>query len=74
MTRARFDKLGRRLPDTGRGCGCGLCEAEEAPRYERREAPGDRHHGPWSPARRALSRLIRIVVGSRPGGTAQPTG
>ena len=26
----------RRLPDTGRGCGCRLCEATNAPRYERR--------------------------------------
>jgi len=74
MTHARFDKLGRRLPETGRGCGCGLCEAEKAPRYERREAPAERGHGAWSPARRAVSRLVRIVVGSQSGGRPRLAG
>ena len=33
---ARFDKQGRPLPDTGRGCGCQQCADANAPRYERR--------------------------------------
>ncbi len=36
---ARYDKRGRRLPDTGRGCGCRQCEVANAPRYERRSEP-----------------------------------
>jgi len=39
---ARFDKLGRRLADTGRGCGCQQCADAGAPRYERRAPPEDR--------------------------------
>ena len=38
---ARFDKHGRRLLDTGHGCGCTLCAASNAPRYERRHQPRD---------------------------------
>jgi len=53
---ARFDKAGRRLPDTGRGCGCQLCADAEAPRYERRRDPerGSR----WSSMRRGVVRLV----------------
>ena len=34
----RYDKHGRQLPDTGHGCGCKLCAASDAPRYERRSS------------------------------------
>ncbi|HKR99540.1 MAG TPA: hypothetical protein VJU79_08505 [Candidatus Dormibacteraeota bacterium] len=37
--RARFDKEGRPLPETGRGCGCQQCADANEPRYERREQP-----------------------------------
>src|SRR5260370_40392032 len=37
VAHARFDKFGKRLPDTGRGCGCQLCAVSNAPRYERRK-------------------------------------
>jgi hypothetical protein len=59
---ARFDKHGRRLPDTGRGCGCRLCEQANAPRYERRSEPereGDA--GEWNPLQRSLVRLVRGI-------------
>ncbi|TMC82267.1 MAG: hypothetical protein E6I61_00900 [Chloroflexi bacterium] len=55
---ARFDKAGRRLPDTGYGCGCQLCADSNAPRYERREDPG-RESRVWSPLRRRLIGMFR---------------
>ncbi len=55
---ARFDKQGRRLPDTGRGCGCRLCADSNAPRYERRLDP-QREALPWSPLRRRTVLLVR---------------
>jgi len=63
MTKARFDKHGRRLPDTGRGCGCRLCEQANAPRYERRSEPADRNEagGSWNPLQRSLVRLVRSL-------------
>lgn len=57
-TQSRYDKAGRQLPDTGRGCGCRLCEASGAPRYERR-AEMPRSGGRWSEVRRSVVRLIR---------------
>lgn len=73
MTRARFDKLGRRLPDRSRGCGCGLREEEKAPSYECREEPEERRlQGAWSPARRVVSRLMRSLVGLPSGIPAHP--
>jgi hypothetical protein len=56
---ARFDKEGNRLPDTGHGCGCMLCAASNAARYERRHQPRDPSEG-WSSLRR---RVVRFVVG-----------
>jgi hypothetical protein len=56
--RARFDKQGRQLPETGRGCGCRLCEEANAPRYERREDP-EREDSSWSPLQRRVARLMR---------------
>jgi len=53
---ARFDKAGRRLPDTGRGCGCQLCADAEAPRYERRRDPV--RDSRWSSTRRGVARLV----------------
>ena len=62
---ARFDKFGRRLPDTGHGCGCTLCAASNAPRYERRsEQRGDMGH--WTPLRRRLVRFLRTLGSTRP--------
>jgi hypothetical protein len=62
---ARFDKHGRRLADTGHGCGCTLCAASNAPRYERRREPrADR--GRWSSPGRRVIRLIRNLRSSRP--------
>jgi hypothetical protein len=57
--RARFDKQGRPLPETGHGCGCRLCEEANAPRYERRtDAPrGDEEI--WTPLQRRVQRLVR---------------
>jgi hypothetical protein len=55
---ARYDKQGRRLPDTGHGCGCQLCADSNAPRYERREDVG-RASQEWSPLRRRFVRLVR---------------
>jgi hypothetical protein len=49
--RARFDKEGRPLPETGHGCGCQLCADANAPRYERRDQP-ERSGGRWHPALR----------------------
>ena len=61
MTHARFDKHGRRLPDTGRGCGCRLCEQANAPRYERRSDPARNDTGTWHPLQRSLVRLVRSI-------------
>ena len=63
MAQARFDKQGRRLPDTGRGCGCQMCAESDAPRYERR-AEAARNGGEWSRLRRGLVRLVRSVASS----------
>jgi hypothetical protein len=64
VAHARFDKFGKRLPDTGRGCGCQLCAVSNAPRYERRKTRrGDQL---WSPMRRRLMRLVRSMVPARP--------
>jgi hypothetical protein len=61
---ARFDKFGKRLPDTGHGCGCELCARSNAPRYERRRDL--RVAGAWGPFKRGLARLVRSVgVGRR---------
>lgn len=60
-THARFDKHGRRLPDTGHGCGCRLCEQVSAPRYERRADPGPQAEGGrtvWHPLHRSIARLL----------------
>jgi hypothetical protein len=60
---ARFDKHGRRLPDSGHGCGCTFCAAASAPRYERRH--GQRLNSrEWTTVRRRLARVIRSLVGS----------
>ena len=56
---ARFDKHGRRLPDTGHGCGCKLCADSNAPRHERRS--DGRPAGLWSPLRRRLILWLRAV-------------
>lgn len=61
---ARFDKHGRRLPDTGHGCGCRLCAEANAPRYERRRS-GRRAAGLWSPLRRRLTTLLRSATATR---------
>jgi len=63
---ARFDKRGKRLPDTGHGCGCTLCAASNAPRYERRQEMREDEEGGWSPLRRGLVRLIRNLGSARP--------
>jgi hypothetical protein len=47
------------MPDTGRGCGCGLCADSNAPRYERRTDP-TREGAEWSSLQR---RLVRFVHG-----------
>jgi len=59
---ARFDKQGRRLPDTGHGCGCRLCAESNAPRYERRRSE---RGTAWSPLRRRLVRLARSLTSNR---------
>jgi hypothetical protein len=53
---ARYDKQGKRLPDTGHGCGCELCAASGAPRYERRRSE---RSTAWGPLRRQLNRIVR---------------
>jgi hypothetical protein len=58
---ARFDKAGKRLPDTGHGCGCQLCADSHAPRYERRRNPDERVPREWGRLRRNLVRAIRIL-------------
>jgi len=63
---ARFDKEGRRLPDTGHGCGCQICADANAPRYERRLQTRAAER-PWTSARRRLVRLFkRLRPDSRP--------
>ncbi|HYR53433.1 MAG TPA: hypothetical protein VEQ13_00800 [Methylomirabilota bacterium] len=59
---ARYDKQGKRLPDTGHGCGCDLCAASGAARYERRSSE---RSTTWSPVRRRLARWVRAVTFSR---------
>jgi hypothetical protein len=56
---ARYDKHGKRLPDTGHGCGCELCAASGAPRYERRRSE---RNTAWSPVRRRLARWVRALT------------
>jgi len=63
VAHARFDKFGKRLPDTGHGCGCWLCAVSNAPRYERRKTPRSREL--WSPVRRRVMRLVRSLVPAR---------
>ena len=60
---ARFDKHGRRLPDTGHGCGCTLCAASNAPRYERRHLPRNNTDS-WSSLRPRLVRFVLNLIGS----------
>lgn len=57
MQSIRSDKHGRRLPDTGHGCGCELCAVTNAPRYERRV--DGRSVENWSPLRRRIFRIAR---------------
>jgi len=61
MAQSRFDKQGRRLPDTGHGCGCRICAESNEPRYERR-ADAARSGGEWGPLQRWL-----VQVGAGPG-------
>jgi hypothetical protein len=61
---ARFDKQGRRLPDSGRGCGCQQCAESHAARYERRR--GQRRIGTWGPWRRRLLMAMRELVSTGP--------
>jgi len=53
----RFDKDGRRLADTGHGCGCRQCAEADAPRYERRSRPAV-HRPPWGDLRRRLMAIL----------------
>ncbi|HET6311275.1 MAG TPA: hypothetical protein VFH00_09765 [Candidatus Nitrosotalea sp.] len=62
---ARFDKFGRRLPDTGHGCGCTLCAAANAPRYERRQEQR-LNSSEWTTMRRRLARAVRSLGFQRP--------
>lgn len=48
MGSVRFDKRGRRLEDTGRGCGCQQCADARAPRYERRAVAVTGRRRRWS--------------------------
>jgi len=60
LAQARFDKQGRRLPDTGHGCGCRLCAESNEPRYERRTTA--RSGGEWGCEWGSLQRrLVRFV-------------
>ena len=54
---ARFDKHGRQLSGTGRGCGCRQCAETNATRYERR-SEADRTTGEWGPMHWWLVRLV----------------
>ena len=60
---ARFDKQGKKLPDTGHGCGCQLCADLQAPRYGRRHSE---HSSAWGPLRRWLARALRSLTPDRP--------
>jgi hypothetical protein len=60
LAHVRYDKLGRRLPDTGHGCGCGLCADSNAPRYERRSDPG-RDGAEWGSLQRRLVKFVRSL-------------
>jgi hypothetical protein len=62
---ARFDKRGRRVPDTGHGCGCTQCAAANAPRYERRQEERLTARE-WTTIRRRLTRMIRSLGPTRP--------
>ena len=57
----RFDKVGRRLPETGRGCGCRLCEESNAGRYERRGHATATPRSVWHPFRRSLVAWLRSL-------------
>lgn len=61
---ARFDKHGRRLPDSGRGCGCRQCAEAHAAPYERRRV--ERSAGTWGPWRRRLVMAARGVLRTDP--------
>jgi hypothetical protein len=60
---ARFNKFGKRLPDTGHGCGCELCARSNAPRYERRRDV--RGSATWGSARRRVAQIVRSLGVSR---------
>jgi hypothetical protein len=62
---ARFDKHGRRLPDSGHGCGCTLCAAANAARYERRHEQR-LNSREWTMLRRRLTRMMRSIGDQRP--------
>ena len=64
MMQARFNKFGKRVPDSGHGCGCELCARTNAPRYERRKDA--RSAGPWGPMRRRLAQMVRSLRSDRP--------
>lgn len=61
---ARFDKQGRQLAVTGRGCGCQQCAESNAARYERRQ--GERAAGTWAPWQRHLLKALRDLLKTRP--------
>jgi hypothetical protein len=61
---ARFDKQGRQLAVTGRGCGCQQCAESNAARYERRQ--GKRGVGTWEPWQRRLLMTVRDRFKTRP--------
>jgi hypothetical protein len=63
MIEARYDKHGRRLPDTGHGCGCRQCAEADAPRYERRRR-GRGTSDSWSSLRRELVSVARRLGGA----------
>jgi hypothetical protein len=56
---ARFNKFGKKLPDTGHGCGCELCAITNAPRYERRRDV--RGAASWDLLRRRLTQIVRSM-------------
>jgi hypothetical protein len=61
---ARFDKQGRQLPVSGRGCGCQQCAEFQAARYERRRP--EHRVGTWGPWRRRLLTAMRGLAQRRP--------
>jgi hypothetical protein len=65
VVQARFDKHGRRVPDSGHGCGCTMCAAANAPRYERRQEQRLTSRE-WTSLRRRLARVIRSFGSQRP--------